>query len=101
MEEIKRFRQAIDKICLNGVLENCKPNKRQFLSNQFLVPKPSGFFRFTLNLKKLNKFINTNNFQMEDIQMVVKLIFLGFFICMIDLEDAYYPAPIHKKAENS
>lgn len=38
---------------------------------------------------------------MEDIRTVAKLIFLGFFIRMIDLEDAYYPVPIYKKAENS
>ena len=96
MGEVKFFQLAIDNLLLKGAIEQCKPSKDQFLSSYFLVPKPDGSHRFILNLKKLNEFIETDHFKIEDIRTAKRLVFPGFFMCSIDLEDAYYLIPIHK-----
>lgn len=91
-------RKAILALLNKGAIEICKPGRDQFLSSYFLVKKPDGSYRFILNLKKLNKFIETNHFKLEDLRTAVKLIFPGDFMASIDLEDAYYTVPIHKNS---
>lgn len=81
-----------------GAIRLCKSRKGQFLSSYFLVPKPDGSYRFILNIKKLNKFISTEHFKLEDLRTATKLVLPGDFMASIDLEDAYYLVPIHKKS---
>ena len=66
--ELKRLQQAINSLLEKGAIEPCKPSKHQFLSSYFLVPKLNSSFRFILNLKRLNEFIKTSHFKMEDIK---------------------------------
>lgn len=77
-----------------GAIELCKPVKNQFLSSYFLVPKADGSHRFILNLKKLNNFMEAPHFKLEDVRTLSKLIFPGYFMSTIDLQDAYYLVPI-------
>ncbi|EFN74375.1 hypothetical protein EAG_00138, partial [Camponotus floridanus] len=55
----------IKNLLLKNSIEECEPCEGQFLSPIFLVPKLDGAYRFILNLKKLNKFIDAPHFKME------------------------------------
>lgn len=60
----------------------------------FLTPKPDGSSRFILNLKKLNKYIATEHFKLEDIRTARDLMEPNCFMASLDLKDAYYLIPI-------
>lgn len=77
-----------------GAIVTCEPAENQFLSPFFLVPKPNGSKRFILNLKKLNQFVNTSHFKLEDLRSVLKLVFKDYFLCNVDLKDAYFLVPV-------
>ncbi|XP_066596921.1 uncharacterized protein [Prorops nasuta] len=96
--ETEEFRLAIDDLIKKGAIEKCKPQKGQFLSNYFLITKSNGDKRFILNLKRLNKFIKVNHFKMEDIRTALRLISEDCAMGLIDLKDAYFLIPIHKKS---
>lgn len=89
---------AVELLIKKGAIEFCKPVKGQFLSSYFLVPKADGSFRFILNLKKLNNFIHAPHFKLENIRTASKLIFPGYFMDTIDLQDAYYLVPIAEES---
>ena len=80
-----------------GAIRKCNPCKNQFLSSYFLVPKPSGGFRFVLNLKKLNTFISLSHFKMENIKSVKDMIRKDSYMCSIDLKDAYFSISVARK----
>ena len=70
------------------------------MSNVFLRPKPDGFYRMILNLKKLNKFVDYNEFKMDTLRSVLKLVTSKCYMATIALKDAYYTVPIaeeHRK----
>lgn len=52
--------------------------------------------RLILNLKKLNKFIDTSHFKLEDLRTAVKLISEDCFLATLDLKDAYFLLNVHK-----
>lgn len=90
--------EAISKLLAKGAIRPCQPHKNQFISSYFLVPKPDGSYRFILNLKKLNDFIETEHFLMEDIRTAMKLISRCNYMATLDLEDAYLMVPIHESS---
>ena len=96
--EVKKYKQAIKLLLDKGVIEECRENKKQFLSSYFLVPKPDGSYRFILNLKKLNEFIKNSHFKMENIRTATGLISPGYYMSNIGLEDAYFLVPVHAKS---
>ena len=51
-----------------------------------------------LNLKKLNTFIVTDHFKMEDIRTATKLMPERGYMASLDLKDAYFFIPIHKSS---
>lgn len=59
---------------LKHAMEECRECKDQFISIYFLVPKPNGFTRFIINLKKLNEFIEPIHFQLEDLRSAKNLL---------------------------
>lgn len=92
MSDVKR---SIENLLSIGAIRCCKPCDNQFISSYFLVEKANKEFRFVLNLKKLNKFIQANHFKMEDGRTAAKLLAEGDFMANIDLENAYFLVPIH------
>ena len=50
-----------------------------------------------LNLKKLNKYIDSKHFKMESLQNVLHMVKSGVWIASVDLKDAYYSVPINKE----
>lgn len=95
--EIKAISHQINDLCSKGVLKKCKFKKNQFISKNFLRPKPDGSSRLILNLKRLNKFIKTNHFKLEDNRTAQKLVRSGCYMATLDLKDAYYAISISKK----
>ena len=86
----------IQKLILKGTICKCSPRVDQFVSSIFLVPKSNGTSRLILNLKKLNDFIETNHFKLEDFRLACKLVSPNWFMGKLDLKDAYYMVPIKK-----
>lgn len=84
-----RVQRAIDKLLQKKAIEVCTDSDNQFVSRYFLVPKPDGSDRFIINLKKLNDYIETEHFKMEDLRSARHLIDRGAFMTNLDLEDAY------------
>lgn len=100
VEEKAEYRKAIDELVQKGAVSKCRPSRNQYLSPYFLVSKPNGEKRFVLNLKKLNMHIKCFHFKMEDSRTVSRLIDTNFYMCTIDLKDAYYSVPVarsHRK----
>lgn len=84
------IKQQIDELLEKGAITETDATVGQFLSCIFLVKKPDGAYRLILNLKRLNEFIDTEHFKLEDSKVVKKLLSLNCFMISIDLKDAYY-----------
>ena len=96
VNEQDRYRDAIGLSIQKGAVETCTPCHDQFLSTYFLAPKPHGSYRFILNLRHLNEFIDAPHFKMEDIRMARNLVFSNYYMASLDLSDAFYLVPVHK-----
>lgn len=78
-----------------GAIRECHACSGQFLSHIFLIKKSNGQNRFILNLKKLNRFIPTPHFKIEDYRTAIRLMSKDTYMCTIDLKDAYFSISIH------
>lgn len=96
VSEYKEFDNCITRLIDIDAIQIHKPDGDNFLSPIFLVPKSNGDKRFILNLKQLNKFVETHHFKMEDYRTVTKLMTRGCYMASIDLKDAYFLLPVHK-----
>lgn len=94
--DIFAMAEAVNHLLNIGAIRKCNYTKGQFVSSIFLVPKSNGKKRLILNLKKLNFFIDTSHFKLEDIRTVLKLITKGYYMASIDQQDAYLTIPVHK-----
>lgn len=86
--------KLVTKLLGKGAICQCDSTQGQFLSGIFLVPKPDSSSRFILNLKKLNDFIRSEHFKLEDRKTVINFLSEGCFMAKIDLKAAYYSIPI-------
>ena len=50
-----------------------------------------------LNLKKLNKYIDSKHFKMELLQNVLHMAKSGVWMAPVDLKNAYYSGAIHEE----
>ena len=82
-----------------GAVVKCKKVKGQFVLLFFILPKPDGSHRFIINLKKLNKYVVTNHFKMENLRTATRLISPNDVLSSIDLQDAYFSVPVHKNSQ--
>lgn len=94
--EIREARVAIERLIAIGAVVPCTDKEGQFISSFFLIPKADGSKRFILNLKNLNKFIESIHFKMEDLRTAIKLLTPKAFMCNLDLKDAYFFIPVAK-----
>jgi hypothetical protein len=90
------FDEAINNLLSIGAISECVPCEGQFVSSIFLTPKPNGKMRLILNLKNLNKFIDTTHFKLEDLRTAVKLVTPDCYLAIIDLKDAYFSIKVHE-----
>lgn len=97
-QSLEEVRKSINKLLELGAIKPCVAESPQFVSSYFLIPKADGSFRFELNLKKLNRFIQTKHFKLEDGRTAAKLIFKIDFLAKLDLENAYFLIPIDESS---
>lgn len=91
------YEQQLNSLCKIGAISECISEPGEFLSPYFLRVKPNGSYRFILNLKQLNVFIEAPHFKLEDYRSVTRLLTCNSKLANIDLKDAYYLISIHKK----
>ena len=72
------------------------PLQDHYISNMFTVPKKDGGFRPIINLRPLNVFLHYQHFKMEGLYMVQDLIERDYYLCKIDLKDAYLTIPVNQ-----
>ena len=90
--------QEISKLLKKTVIVQTIAEKGDFFSSVFLQAKKDESYRMVLNLKKLNKYIDSKHFQTESLQQnVLHMVKSGVWKACMDLKDAYYSVPIHKE----
>ena len=87
--------QEISKLLKKTVIVQTIAEKEDFFSSVFLQAKKDESYMMVLNLKKLNKYIDSKHFQMESLQNVLHMVKSGVWKAFVDLKDAYYSVPIH------
>ena len=95
-KERGKVEKAIKDLIKKGAVKPCKACEGQFLSRYFLRPKSDGTDRFILNLEKLNEFIDTDHFKIENMKDVEKLLMPDSFMGKIDLKDTYFLINVHE-----
>jgi len=95
--EQQQIQSCLSRMLSIGAILKVESIAGQFLSPIFVIPKPDGTGRFILNLKKLNTYMETSHFKMEDYRTVSQLLQPNDFMAKIDLQDAYYLIPIADK----
>lgn len=98
--ESKIIIEVIEDMLSIGAIRRCNHSKGEYISPFFLVPKSEGGYRFVLNLKGLNKFVQAPHFKLDDIRTAIKLTFKNCFMAKIDLRNAYLTIPLHKESYN-
>ncbi len=93
--EQRFIQQEIRNLLKKGVLVQSNHEIGEFISPIFLVPKDENEFRMILNLRQLNEAMPYIHFKMDSFDKVIKLIRPGYFLCKIDIKEAYYSVPIH------
>ena len=72
----------------------------RFYSNLFLVEKKGGSGqRPVINLSRFNNYVEYCHFKMEDLKAVADLLRPGDFMCKLDLKDAYFLVPLHRRSQ--
>lgn len=94
-ERIEIQKQLV-KLKDKGAIKQVSSDVHQFISKIFIIPKLDGSYRLILNLKKLNEFIKTEHFKLEDDKIVRRLMTANCFMASVDLQDAYYLIPIRE-----
>ena len=89
-DEIQSLQEKSAIECLSGHLG---PG---FYSNVFVVPKRDGGWRPIINLRKLNSYIHTPHFKMENVFSLRDILKKGDWLAKIDLKDAYLTVPMAK-----
>ena len=87
----KLVKLELEKFLAQGIIEHTTLQQGDFVSNLFARPKKNpGEIRLILNLKFLNKFVPTNHFKMESLEVALKLLQPHMFMASIDLTNSFY-----------
>jgi len=95
--EIAISYQEVDKLLNNGVIEENIRCTGDFLSSIFPRPKKDGSRRMILNLSEFNEYVVYQHFKMESLQHVLNIIVRFVWMASVELKDAFYSIPVHKK----
>jgi len=84
--------EEINKLLQAGTIK--ETSSAHNISPLGVVPKKNGKLRMILDLRRLNSFVSTPRFAMEDIRKVRPLLQMGDFMTSIDLKDGFHHIPI-------
>ena len=87
---------SVQTLLLKGAVEPA-PSDPGFYSRIFKVPKKDGSMRPVINLKPLNRFISVPKFRMASVATVGRMIQEDDWATSIDLKDAFFHIPIHRR----
>ena len=88
------IRAEIKKLHPKRVIESTARSCNEITSDVFVREKKYGTHRMILNLKNLNQHGNKIHFQMDTLNIIIKLADNDCFTATIDLKDAYHFTPI-------
>ena len=92
------MREQITLMLQKNAITEAPPNSPGFYSNVFLVRKASGGWCPVIDLKNLNTHIHAPHFRMFTTSSVLSSVRKGDYAFKIDLQDAYFPVPIHSSS---
>ena len=95
--EIVIVDQEVDKLLNKGFIEDSTLCTGDFLSIIFTRPKKDGSCCMVLNLRELNEYVFYQNFEMEALHDVLNITVPFAWLTSVDLGDAFYSVPVHKK----
>ena len=77
-------------------IERLPEDSPSFFNVVFLRPKPDGKWRLILDVSRLNKFLLTETFRMDTVQVVRQAVVSHSWGTSVDLSDAYHHIPVHE-----
>ena len=83
------IREEVKNLMVKQAIQEVEPQKGQFVSQLFTVPKKDGSRRPVVNLRPLNNFIVKKRFKMEGVVLLKSLVQQGDWTVFINLKDAY------------
>ena len=83
------IREEVKNLMVKQAIQEVEPQKGQFVSRLFTVPKKDGSLRLVVNLRPLNNFIMKRRFKMEGVVLLKSLVQQGDWMISINLKDAY------------
>jgi len=87
--------QEIEKLLQTGTI--IETDRVTNISPLGAVPKKNGKLRMILDLRRVNNYISTPRFAMEDIRKVRPLLQTGDWMTSIDLKDGFHHIPVHPR----
>ena len=89
---------TVSKLLANGCIRYAK--ERPVVCNPLLVVTgSSGKLCLVINLRYLNKFLQTQKFKYEDMRTALMLLNKGDYICTFDLKSGYHHVDMHAESQ--
>ena len=96
---LRELHSEIESLLSKGAIIPVRDSPTLLLSSVFLTPKRSGGLRLILNLKRLNRFVDSPPFKMETLPTILPLLSPHDWAVSIDLQDAYLHIPIAPESQ--
>ncbi|KAK0417299.1 hypothetical protein QR680_012929 [Steinernema hermaphroditum] len=84
----------IEDLKQKGAIRKIARSEVRWLSSVFAIPKKDGSARPVVNLKPLNKYLESSHFKMESISSLRSLLTQGDFMIKIDMKGAFFGIPM-------